>query len=65
MKSTLCDIEVIYQTETERAVCVREDERTDDTWLPKAECEIDGTLERGTVVTLTAPEWLLTEKGLI
>ena len=65
MKSNLCDIEVIYQTETERAYCIREDERSESTWLPKSECEIDGALERGMVVTLTAPEWLLTEKGLI
>lgn len=65
MKSNLCDMEVIFQIETERAICIREDERSGDTWLPKAECEIDGERVRGGVVTLTAPEWLLLDKGLI
>lgn len=65
MKSDLRDIEVIYQTETDRAVCVRHIEDGDDVWLPKSQCEIDGEPVRGSIVTLTAGERLLTEKGLI
>ncbi len=66
MKSDLIDIDVIYQHETERAVCVREDETSkDDVWLPKSQCEIDGDRRRGGTITLTAPERTLLDKGLI
>lgn len=67
-RSTLRDLEVIYQHATERAVCVRSDEDGEDVWLPLAACEIEaksGGLRRGCVAVLTAPEALLTEKGLI
>ena len=69
MRSDLHDIEVIYQTATDRGVCVRADEGADDVWLPLAQVEIapraGGPLRRGHVAVLTAPENLLTEKGLI
>lgn len=65
MRSDLHDIEVVFQTETERAICVRSEENGEDVWLPKSQCEIDGEPVRGSVVTLTAGERLLTEKGLI
>ena len=65
MKSDLHDIEVIYQTETERAVCVRETEDGDDVWIPKSLCEVDGETRRGGIVTLTAGERILQERGLI
>lgn len=65
MKSDLHDIEVVYQTETERAVCVRGEEDGPDIWLAKSQCEVDGDKRRGGIVTLTAPERLLAEKELI
>ncbi|WP_298623878.1 MULTISPECIES: hypothetical protein [Pseudomonadota] len=65
MKSDLIDIEVIYQTRTERAVCVREIEDGEDVWLPLSQVEVDGPFRRGGTVTLTGPERLLTEKGLL
>lgn len=65
MKSDLIDIEVIFQAATDRAYCVREFEGGEDIWLPKSKCQIDGEEKRGAVVPLTAPEWLLMEKGLI
>lgn len=68
-RSNLIDIQVIYQTRTDRAVCVRETEGSPDVWLPWSEVEIyrDGKADpfRGEVVTLTGSEWLLIEKGLI
>lgn len=64
MKSDLHDIEVTYQTETEKAVCIRGDDGA-DVWIPKASCEIDGERRRGGVVTMTAPERVLIEKGLV
>ena len=33
-RSDLADIQVIYQTRTERAVCIRETEDGPDVWLP-------------------------------
>ena len=67
--SDLADIQVIYQTRTERAVCVRETEDSPDVWLPLSEVEFyrddEARPVRGDVVTLTGPEWLLTEKGLL
>jgi len=65
MRSDLHDIKMVFQTETERAVCVRSEETGDDVWLPKSQCEIDGEPVRGSVVTLTAGERLLNEKGLL
>lgn len=66
MKSNLQDIEVIFQTGTQRAVCVRKDETSKaDVWIPLSQCEVDGVLERGRVVTLTAPQSVLEEKGLV
>jgi hypothetical protein len=65
MRSDLHDIEVIFQTSSERAFCVRSEEDGDDVWLPKSGCEIEGPLERGAIVTLTAGARLLTDKGLI
>lgn len=64
MKSDLHDIEVTYQTENHKAVCVRGADAA-DVWLPKSACEIDGDRRRGGVVTLTAPERLLIERGLV
>ena len=69
MRSDLTDITVIYQHQTERAVCVREAEDSPDVWLPLSAVEIEreggGDLRRGCVAALTGPEWLLEEKGLI
>ena len=65
MRSDLIDIEVIYQHATERAVCVRETEDGPDVWLPLSAVEVEGDMRRGRVVTLTGPERLLTDKGLL
>lgn len=65
MRSDLADIEVIFQTETERAVCIRDEDGGADVWIPKSLCEVEGDRLRGRTVTLTASERLLTEKGLV
>lgn len=68
-RSDLADIQVIYQTRTERAVCVREVEDSPDIWFPLADVEVyrddDLPPSRGEVVTLTGPEWLMVRKGLL
>lgn len=66
MKSDLQDIDVIYQTETEKAFCVRADEASKkDVWVPKSQCEVEGNRIRGGKVTLTASEQTLIDKGLV
>lgn len=65
-RSDLADLQVIYQTSTERAVCVRETEDSPDVWLPLSEVEIEPlSPRRWDVVTLTGPEWLMVRKGLL
>lgn len=53
----LVDIAVQVKHETEKAILVNDG--TEDIWLPKSQCEMnpDGTV--------TMPEWLAHEKGLI
>lgn len=72
MRSDLHDLDVIFQHMTERAVCIRETEDGPDIWIPLSLCEIApkdtdllGGLSRGRVATLTAPERVLLEKGLL
>lgn len=72
MRSDLHDIDVIFQHRTERAVCIRAVEDGPDIWIPLSQCEIApkdadllGGLARGRVATLTAPERVLNEKGLL
>lgn len=75
MRSDLHDVTVIYQTATALAVCVREVEDSEDIWIPRAQCEIapvpgstllpGAPLRRGSPATLTAPERVLIEKGLV
>ena len=69
MKSDLHDVGVIFQTETPNAVCVWEHETSrKDIWIPKSVCQFDGKRvppQRGDEVILTAPEYVLLEKGLI
>lgn len=68
-RSDLIDLTVIYQTRTEKAVCVREVEDGPDMWFPLSAVEIEGVdggdLRRGEPAVLTGPEKLLTEKGLL
>jgi len=64
MKSDLHEIEVYKHFATERAVLVSLDgEKENAQWLPISQIEVE-PLSHG-LCTVTAPEWLLLEKGLI
>lgn len=69
MRSDIEEADVIFQTMTERAVCVRSDEEGEDIWLPRSQVEIEdmegGELRRGRPAILSGPEWLLIDKGLL
>lgn len=65
MKSTLHDIEVYLHHETEKAWLVSLDgERAKAVWVPKSAAELEKR-PNIRVWMLTAPEALLTEKGLV
>ena len=72
MRATLHEVTVEYQTQTDLAVCIREVEGGPDIWIPHAQCTVDplrgdllGGIARGTLVTLTASEQTLIDKGLL
>ena len=64
MKSDLIDLDVQVLRETEKAVLVTLDVPENGVWLPKAQIELNETVVRG-IMTLTLPEWLAIERGLI
>lgn len=63
MKSNIIDVEAIIVHRTDKAVLVKADEAADGVWLPLSQVEVDG--EPGGIGTITLPEWLATERGLI
>ncbi len=60
-KSDLIDFIIIIKHRTERAALVFDGDIK--TWIPLSQCELSSNLD-GTH-TLTMPEWLAQEKGLI
>ncbi len=65
-RSDLHDIEVYLRRETEKAFGVANPHKAGDIiWLPKRQCEIEHRDAPNKPDILTAPEWLLKEKGLI
>lgn len=61
--SNLRDISVVLKRETQLAVLV-DHGGEEDAWLPKSQIEIERN-DDGKTHTLTAPEWLLSDKGII
>jgi hypothetical protein len=65
VKSDLVDIAMVRHAETERAILVSETaDREDAVWLPKSQVEIRNDGHRN-FVTVTMPERLALDKGLI
>jgi hypothetical protein len=69
MRSNLRDISVVFVHQTEKAVLVAADEEAAPVWIPKSRCEMERPGGQDplphSVVTLTAPEATLVEKGLL
>ena len=61
-KSDLIDIVVLFRTETANAVLVNDLKKL--VWLPKSQIEIVKSKTDKTC-TVTLPEWLAIEKGLV
>ena len=66
MKSDIIDISLILVNQTEKAILVNETEDNSgrSVWLPKSKVEFEDVTP-GTVTTVTIPEWLALDKGLI
>ena len=64
MESDLVDLDVQVLHETEMAALVTLDVPDNGVWLPKSKIEISET-GIGGIMTVTLPEWLALEKGLI
>lgn len=62
--SDLFDVAVQLHRKTEKAILVSSDgDQTKAQWLPKSQCEIE---EKGDgILIVTAPTWLLKDKGFL
>ena len=66
MKSDLVDIAGVLHAETTMAILFSDtSHREDAVWLPKSQIEIEHDGGRRAFVTVTLPERLAKEKGLI
>ena len=64
MKSNIIDIDVEVTARTEKAVLVHTGVKDNAVWLPLSQVEISPT-GFGGIETVTLPEWLALDKGLI
>lgn len=64
MKSNLIDIDVEVTARTEKAVLAHTGIKEKAVWLPLSQIEIEKSGFDG-IETVTLPEWLALEKGLI
>jgi hypothetical protein len=64
VKSDIIDIDVEVTARTQKAVLVHTGDKAKAVWLPLSQIEIEPT-GIGGIETVTLPEWLALEKGLI
>lgn len=64
MKSDPVDLDVQVLHETDKAALVTLDVPEKGVWLPKSKIELSETGIAG-IMTVTLPEWLALDKGLI
>lgn len=63
-KSGLIDLEVQVHAITERAIRVSDDgEDKNAVWLPLSQIEVENPAKK--ITTITVPEWLAEQRGLI
>jgi hypothetical protein len=67
MARELTDIEVyvVRDNENDQAILVQLDGGAPKVWLPRSEIEIEYRRGKQNVATVTLPEWLAQDKGLI
>jgi hypothetical protein len=61
------EVSVEFLRETDKAILVTDTgDPSDAVWLPKSQIEVqEEDPERGDTITVTLPEWLAEDKGLI
>jgi hypothetical protein len=64
MKSNVIDIDVEVTARTAKAVLVHTGNKEEAAWLPLSQIEIEPSGVAG-IETVTLPEWLALDKGLI
>lgn len=64
MKSNIIDIDVEVTARSGKAVLVHTGDKEKAVWLPLSQIEIEPGVFDG-IETVTLPEWLAQEKGLI
>ena len=64
MKSNIIDIDVEVSHRTEKAALVHTGNKDEAVWLPFSQIELHPS-GFGGIETVTLPEWLALEKGLI
>lgn len=64
MKSDIIDIDGAIEARTDKAVLFHTGNKEEAAWLPLSQIEVDETGVPG-IVTVSLPEWLATDKGLI
>ncbi len=64
MRSNVIDLDVQVLHETDKAAMVTLDVPDNGVWLPKSQIELTETGIAG-IMTVTLPEWLALDKGLI
>lgn len=65
MSNDLVDVAMCRHIETDHAILASETgEKADAVWLPKSQIEIENDGHRN-FITVSMPEWLAKEKGLI
>jgi len=65
-RSDLVDLDVFVRRETDKAWGIDDPNKPSNMiWIPKSQCEIEREPAPSKKGVLTAPLWLLTEKGLL
>lgn len=65
-RSDLVDLDVVVLRETDKAWGIDNPNKVRDIiWLPKSQCQIGAEPAPSKDATLTCPEWLAKERGLI
>lgn len=64
-KSNVSDYDLLYISQTDKAVAVRQSEDHEMFWLPKSQVDFDDKeYKRHAVVRITIPDWLAEKHGL-
>ena len=64
MRSHVSDIDGAIEARTDKAVLFHTGNKEEAAWLPLSQIEVEET-GIGGIVTVTLPEWLAIEKGLV